>query len=94
VSVLCPTDTDTPALAAESRTKPAETRALSAGARVLSPDAVADALLAGIARHRFLIIPNLEGRLAYLLKRLAPGLLAWAMDRQVTRAQPHSPPGR
>ena len=85
VSVLCPPDTDTPALAAENRTKPPETHAVSAGASLLSADAVADALLAGIARRRFLIIPGREARLAYLAKRLFPGLVAWVMDRQVAR---------
>ena len=85
VSVLCPPDTDTPALAAENRTKPPETHAVSAGASLLSADAVADALLAGIARRRFLIIPGREARLAYLAKRLLPGLVTWVMDRQVAR---------
>lgn len=86
VSVLCPPDTDTPALAAENRTKPPETHAVSAGASLLGADAVADALLAGIARRRFLIIPGREARLAYLMKRLFPGLVTWVMDRQVARA--------
>ena len=86
VSVLCPPDTDTPALAAENVTKPPETRAVSAGASLLTADAVADALLAGIARRRFLIIPGREARLVYLAKRLFPGVVTWVMDRQVARA--------
>lgn len=86
VSVLCPPDTDTPALAEENRTKPAETRAVSAGASILSADAVAAALLDGIARHRFLIIPGREARFAHLMKRFFPGLVTWVMDRQVARA--------
>jgi len=86
VSVLCPPDTDTPALAAENRTKPPETHAVSAGASVLSADTVAEALLAGIARRRFLIIPGREARLAYWLKRWFPGLVTWVMDREVARA--------
>lgn len=87
VSVLCPPDTDTPALAEENRTKPPETHAASAGASLLSADAVADALLAGIARRRFLIIPGREARLAYRLKRFAPGLVTWVMDRQIDKAR-------
>src|SRR5512143_354866 len=86
VSVLCPPDTDTPALAEENRTKPAETHAVSAGASLLSADAVAAALLAGIARRRFLIIPGREARFAHLMKRFFPGLVTWVMDRQVAKA--------
>jgi len=87
VQVLCPPDTDTPALAQENRTKPAETHAVSAGAKVLSADAVAAALLVGLAGDRFLIIPGRDGRLAYLAKRLAPRLVEWVMDRQIRTAQ-------
>jgi short-subunit dehydrogenase len=87
VSVLCPPDVDTPALAAENATKPRETLAVSAGASVLSADAVADALLAGVARRRFLIIPGREARFAHLARRLLPRLVDWVMDRQVARAQ-------
>jgi 3-dehydrosphinganine reductase len=88
VSVLCPPDTDTPALAEENRTKPAETHAVSAGASLLSADAVAAALLAGIARRRFLIIPGREARFAYVMKRFFPGLVTWVMDRQIERSSP------
>jgi short-subunit dehydrogenase len=87
VSVLCPPDTDTPALAEENRTKPPETHAASAGASLLSADAVADALLAGIARRRFLIIPGREARFAYLMKRFFPGVVTWVMDRQIEKAR-------
>lgn len=85
ISVLCPPDTDTPALAAENATKPPETHAVSAGASLLSADAVAAALLAGVARRRFLIVPGRTARFAYLLKRVFPGLVTWVMDRQVAR---------
>ena len=52
VSVLCPPDTDTPGFATENLTKPEETRAISATAKVLPPAAIADALLRGMApRH-------------------------------------------
>ena len=69
--MLCPPDTDTPGFARENATKPAETRAVSAGASVLSAEQVADALLAGMAKRSFLIIPGREARFAYLVKRLA-----------------------
>jgi 3-dehydrosphinganine reductase len=87
VSVLCPPDTDTPGFATENATKPRETRAVSAGAKVLSAESVAAALLDGLARGRFLIIPGRAGRLAVLAKRLWPGLVERLMDAQIRRAQ-------
>lgn len=90
VSVLCPPDTDTPGLASENLTKPEETRAIAASAKVLSAAAVADALLRGMARRRFLIVPGRDGRLGVLAKRFVPGVVHWVMDRTVARvAQRH-----
>ena len=87
VAVLCPPDTDTPSLAVENRTKPAETRAISAHARVMSAEAVARALLRGLEKGRFLIIPGFDGKLTCLAQRLAPGLVRRLMDRDVRRMQ-------
>jgi len=83
VSVLCPPDTDTPGFAIENQTKPEETRAISATAKVMSAEAVADALIRGMARRSFLIIPGVDGRLGVLAKRLFPGLVQRVMDRTV-----------
>ena len=85
VSVLCPPDTDTPGLAIENQTKPEETRAISATARVMTADAVADALIRGMARRAFLIIPGIEGRVGVLAKRLFPGVVERIMDRTIRR---------
>lgn len=87
VAVLCPPDTDTPGFAVENETKPPETRALSAGARLLTADAVADALLAGLARGRFLIVPGRAARALATTARLAPGVARWVGDRIVRRAR-------
>jgi len=87
VSVLCPPDTATPGFERENLTKPRETQAVSAGARIVSAGDVADALLAGMAKKTFLIIPGREGRLGHLANRLLPGIVRWVMDRQVRRAQ-------
>lgn len=85
VSVLCPPDTDTPGFETENQTKPEETRALSATAKVMSADAVADALFRGMARRSFLIVPGVDGRLGVLAKRLFPGLVQRFMDRTIRR---------
>ncbi|MEM6995700.1 MAG: SDR family NAD(P)-dependent oxidoreductase [Myxococcota bacterium] len=83
VSVLCPPDTDTPGLRAENEVKPAETKALSGKASVMSAGAVADAMLRGVARRDFLIIPGADGKLTHLAKRLWPGLVHRIMMRTV-----------
>jgi short-subunit dehydrogenase len=87
VSVLCPPDTDTPGFAVENATKPPETVAVSAGATLLTADAVAAALLDGMARRAPLIVPGRDARRAALAKRLVPGLVERAMDRAVARAR-------
>ncbi len=82
VSVLCPPDTQTPGFERETAAKPPETHAVSSGAGVLTAEQVADALLAGMAKRSFLIIPGRKARLAHLVKRLFPRLAARLMDHQ------------
>ncbi len=89
VSVLCPPDTETPGFATENSTKPPETRAVSARASLLSADEVAKALVSGMARRAFLIIPGQQARLIYLVKRFAPRLVEQIMERQIRSAQKH-----
>lgn len=83
VSLLCPPDTDTPGLAAENATKPAETECIARHARILSPQRVARSLMRGMGKKQFLIIPGREARLSVLAKRLAPGLVARFMDHTI-----------
>jgi short-subunit dehydrogenase len=87
VSVLCPPDTDTPGFAQENTTKPPETHAVSAGAKVMTAEQVADALFAGMAKRAPLIVPGFDGKVSALMKRLAPGLVERVMDRAIARAR-------
>lgn len=87
VQVLCPPDTDTPGFEAENKTKPQETKAISANAKLLSADDVALGLVKGIAGGQFLIIPGFDGKLTWLAKRLFPGLVSAVMDRAVSKAR-------
>jgi len=87
VQVLCPPDTDTPGFERENVAKPAITKALSQGASLLSADDVARAALAALGTSTFLIVPGVQGKLAAWAKRLAPGLLAWGLDRVVAKAR-------
>lgn len=87
VSVLCPPDTDTPGLHTENLTKPAETMKISAGARLMQPDQVAQALIRGLRKNRFMIIPGFDGKLTYYAKRLVPCLVRAIMDWDIKKVQ-------
>jgi short-subunit dehydrogenase len=87
VSVLCPPDTDTPGFIEENKTKPPETVAVSAAANIMKPEAVALALLKGIARGDFMIIPNADGKFTWIMKRWFPWLVDMVTDAQVRDTQ-------
>ncbi len=90
LSVLCPPDTDTPGFKDENLTKPPETWALSENAKVLTADQVAEALLRGMRKRQYLIIPGLEGRFILWAKRFIPSLVNFVMDRQIRGAAHHT----
>lgn len=87
VQVLCPPDTDTPGFSEENKTKPEETKAISANAKLMSADDVAHALLKNIRSGTFMIIPNLDGKLTYIVKRLFPRLTEFVMDMSIQKVQ-------
>lgn len=65
VSVVFPSDTDTPQLEYENRIKPPETKALGSMGGSMTAVEVAKETLAGIERGRYMIIPGLEGKILY-----------------------------
>lgn len=87
VHVLCPPDTDTPGFATENITKPAETRAISASAKVMTSEAIAKATLAGIRKNTFMIIPGFDGKLTYFLKRHMPFIIDRVMGAAINKIQ-------
>jgi 3-dehydrosphinganine reductase len=87
VSIAYPPDTDTPQLAYEIQFKPIETKALSAGSGMLTPEAVAAAILKGVKRGRFAILPGFEGKLLYRLSSLFGEVINYAFDLTVAQAQ-------
>ncbi len=87
VSALCPPDTDTPGLQEENKTKPQETKAISASAGLMQPDEVARALIKGMRKKRLLIVPGLDGKFTLTAKRLFPALVEFIMDRTVRKVQ-------
>jgi 3-dehydrosphinganine reductase len=84
VSVLCPPNTKTPGLEKENQWKPNEVLATEEKIKVVEPEFVAETLLKGLLKNRFLIIPTLDGKMAYLLNRYAPSLLEKFVARKIS----------
>ena len=87
VSVLCPPDTDTPGFKKENKTKPAETVEISKGAKLMTPKQVAESFEKAFSKNKFMIIPGLEGKLAYRVKRFFPGLLNFIFNMSIKKVQ-------
>ncbi len=87
VTVLCPPDTDTPGFKVENTTKPAETIAVSEGGGLMTPGDVAVEMIRGMKKGSFLVIPGLDGKLVYVIKRFAPWLIDMVMSSQISKVQ-------
>jgi len=94
VSVVCPPDTDTPGYQIENRTKPAETAAISQATKVMQPEAVAAAVLKGVSKGKFLILPGAETKFLHLAKRFLPSLVDRIMDRDIRKVQEREKQGK
>lgn len=87
VSIVFPPDTDTPQLAYENQFKPPETKALAGNAGVLSPQQVAEEILRGVAREKYVILPGLEMKLLYRLSGLLGNTIYPLMDWMIRTAR-------
>lgn len=88
VMIVYPPDTDTPQLAEENLTKPAETRALTAAAGLWTADDVARVTLDGLRNKRVAVTPGLQlTALAWLHSLIAP-VLRWSFDRTAAKHAP------
>jgi short-subunit dehydrogenase len=87
VSVLCPPDTDTPLLHEANKTKPQETKAISGKAKLMQPEEVAQALIKGMQKNQFMIIPGFDGKWIFIAKRLFPSLVESLVDSAIKRSQ-------
>jgi 3-dehydrosphinganine reductase len=87
IHVVCPPDVDTPGFQREARDKPYETAQLSQTAKLMTPDVVAERMLHGVERGRYLILPNFEARLMHWLQRVAPETSHHIIMALIRRAQ-------
>ncbi|MDR9451441.1 MAG: SDR family oxidoreductase [Acidimicrobiia bacterium] len=86
VSVLYPSDTDTPGFARENASKPPETLELSANVKVAQPDDVAREFVNGLVRGKFHILPSGAG-MVWRLQRYVPHLVRAFLDRDLKKAR-------
>ena len=87
VSVLCPSQVDTPMLKATNEYKPKETLAINKNVGIMSAKDAAAGLLAGLRKNRFIIIPGFQGKFVYFLSRLFPRFREWITDRIIRKTQ-------
>lgn len=87
VNVLCPPDTDTPGFKVENQTKPPETAEISSTAKIRTPEYVAKALIKGIKKDKFLIVPGFDGKMLLYVKRFFPGLVDIIIDGSIKKAR-------
>jgi 3-dehydrosphinganine reductase len=85
ISIAYPPDTETPQLIEEQKTKPAETRMMTARAGVWTADAVAQRILKGVARGAFAITPGFELTALYRFGSVLAPLVQWSWARDVAR---------
>lgn len=87
VSIVFPPDTETPQLEFDNEHKPIETKILASNSSVLTANQVASAILKGIRKGRYVIIPGLEGKFIYFLIRLFGNLTYPIMDILIRKGQ-------
>lgn len=87
VSVVCPPDTDTPALAHEHTLRPAETDAIAGNIKPIAPEKVAAAVMKAINRGHFHVIPDALSAFYFRLKGLLPEVFFAIVDADVRKAR-------
>ncbi|MGK7920743.1 MAG: SDR family oxidoreductase [Trichodesmium sp.] len=80
VSIVYPPDTDTPQLEEENKTKPLETKRITATSGLWSAEDMAAAILRGVKHKSFAIAPGLEMTLLDKLHSLLAPIIQWYMD--------------
>jgi 3-dehydrosphinganine reductase len=87
VHVVCPPDTDTPALAYEHTLRPKETDVIAGNIKPISPEKVAEAIVRGVEKGAYYIIPDALSSFYFRLKGLLPELFFQIVDGDVRKAR-------
>ncbi|PKQ10154.1 MAG: short-chain dehydrogenase [Actinobacteria bacterium HGW-Actinobacteria-9] len=87
VHVALPPDTDTPALAYEKTLRPPETDVVAGNIKAIAPGVVARAIVRGVERDTYHIIPDATSRFYFRLKGLLPEVFFSIVDRDIAKAR-------
>ena len=87
VSIVCPPDTDTPALARERAMRPHETDVVAGNLKAVEPAVIARAVVRGVEKGRYLIIPGALSKFYFRLKGVLPELAFAIIDSDVRKAR-------
>jgi 3-dehydrosphinganine reductase len=87
VSVVCPPDTDTPGLAFEKGLRPSETEKVAGNIAPVAPSVVAEAIVRGVEKGTYLIVPGVLSKFYRVLKANALWLFFAITDGDVAAAR-------
>ncbi|MBN1192352.1 MAG: SDR family oxidoreductase [Coriobacteriia bacterium] len=87
VTLLAPSNVDSPGYAREIEFEPAETQAINGVARTRSPEETARMFVRGVEKGRFLVVPGLSNRILYRLEGLWPEAFFAFFDSKVASAR-------
>jgi len=87
VHIVCPPDTDTPALAYEHTLRPKETHVIAGNIKPISPEKVAEAIVRGVTKGKYYVIPDALSSFYFRLKGLLPEVFFAIVDGDIKKAQ-------
>lgn len=87
VSVVCPPDTDTPALAHEHTLRPHETDIIAGNIKPIPAEQVARGVMRALDRDRYLVIPDALSAFYFRLKGILPEVFFAIVDGDIKKAR-------
>ena len=75
VTLVCPPEVKTPFIEEEAKTLPPQARIVKNLAGLLTPEQAAKAIVCGIKRKKFLVVPTLTAKSLFFWHRISNGLL-------------------
>jgi short-subunit dehydrogenase len=75
VTLVCPPEVKTPFIEEEAKTLPPEARVVKNLAGLLTPQQAAKAIVSGIKRKKFLVVPGIMARSLLFWHRISNGFL-------------------
>ena len=59
----------------------------------MKPEEVAKALIKGMGKKAFIILPDLNSKLTWWMRRMLPGVVDMVMDADIKKVQKKNSPG-